>query len=451
VAVDLAGLRARAHRYFERDLWRRPKTADEPTARRLGRAALQVGVIVVQGIERDKLMLRASALTYFAMLSVIPMLAVVSGLVGAFGASEDVARVVVDRIAVGYPDAAETILDMVRKVNFRSLGAYGGVSLFVFTVIALGSVESAFNAIWGIERVRSPVRRFTDYLAVLVIAPLLFTVAVSVATGLRSETLVARLLVHPGLAHAYELGLRQAPVLLIWLGFAFLYWFLPNTVVRIPPALIAGAMAAISFTIMQLLYIRLNVGVARANAVFGSFAALPLLLGWIYLSWVVVLLGCEIAFAVQNLATFRVARQGEEPRPAAREAFGVAIALRVARCFRSGEPVTAARVAGELDVPVRTVRAILTELETAGIVACRGVDASDQYQLGRAAERIEVAEVLEALRGRSGLPGAPHGPDGPVRALVGDVEKGVAGALRSRTLADLLVEEGAVDPPKASP
>ncbi len=194
--------------------------------------------MVAQGIERDQILLRATALTYFAMLSLIPILALAIGLVGAFGVSEDLARVVVDRVAAGSPDAGQYILDLVRRVNFRSFGAVGGASLFVTTVLGIGNVEKAFNTIWGIERQRSLMRRFADYLAVLVVAPLLFTAAVSLATSLRSETILQQVLAHPALAQAYELGLRQTPTLLLLLGFAFLYWFLPNTNVRALPALL---------------------------------------------------------------------------------------------------------------------------------------------------------------------------------------------------------------------
>lgn len=449
MAVDVGGLRRRVHRYFERDLWQRRGHGDGALAP-LARAALQVGVIVVQGVERDQLLLRASALTYFSMLSLIPVLALAIGLVGAFGASEGLARAVVGRVAAGSPQAGDYILDLVRKVNFGSFGAVGGAALFVTTVLGISSVERAFNAIWGIERERAPVRRFADYLAVLVVAPLLFTAAVSLATTLRSETILARLLAFPALARAFELGLGQMPTLLLWLGFSFLYWFLPNTSVRVVPALLGGVVAAVSFAIAQAGYIGFNVGVARANALFGSFAALPLLLVWVYVSWVVVLVGCEVAFAAQNLATFRQARAGEEPRPAAREALGVAVAARVARSFRAGEGTTAEQVAGELDVPVRTVRAIFKDLEAGGIVSPRGGSEVDAVQLGRAAEEVAVADVLEALRGRSGLPGPEHRADAGVRALVGEIERSVAHALRDRTLADL-VGDGAVDPREPDP
>lgn len=445
MAVDVGALRERVSRYFERDIWQRhPSGAGRFMA--LGRSALQVLVVAAQGIERDQILLRATALTYFAMLSLVPILALAIGMVGAFGVSEDLARVVVERVAAGSPQAGQYILDLVNNVNFRSFGAVGGVSLFVTTVLAIGNVETAFNKIWGIERQRSLMRRFADYLAVLVVAPLLFTAAVSLATSLRSETILAQVLSHPFLAQAYELGLRQTPTVLLLLGFAFLYWFLPNTSVRPLPALLGGLVAALLFTLAQALYIGLNVGVARTNAIFGSFAALPLLLVWLYVSWIVVLLGCEVAFAVQNLHSFRLARVGEEPRPAAREAIGIAVAAHVARAFRDGGGITDEALAGQLDVPVRTVRAILLDLEGGGIVSLRGAEGCD-YQLGRAADSIAIAQVLEALRGRS-TPAGKHHPagDGPVRAVVEEVEHGVAKALGARTLADLAAELPATQP-----
>jgi membrane protein len=244
-------------------------------------------------------------------------------------------------------------------------------------------------------------------------------------------------LAHPALAQAHQLGLRQTPTVLLLLGFAFLYWFLPNTRVRIGPALLGGLVAAVLFGLAQALYIGFNVGVARSSAIFGSFAALPLLLVWLYVSWIVVLLGCEVAFAAQNLHSFRHARVGEEPRPAAREAIGISVATRVARAFRAGGGITDETLAGELDVPVRTVRAILGDLEAGGIVSVRGADGRNAYQLGRAAESISVVQVYEALRGQSPPPGHEALPDRSVHALVADVERGVASALGDRTLADL--------------
>lgn len=432
----LATQRREVEAFLQHGLWRR----EEPdgAAARWGRQALQVAVIVTQGAARNHTLLRASALTYFTMLSLIPLLALAIGLVNAFGAGDQVMQIVARQIGAVSPEAGDRILELVRRVDFGSLGAVGGASLFLTTVLALSNVEKALNFIWGVERQRPLARRVPDYLAVLVVAPLLLTVAISLATSLRSETVVTGLLRSPALAPLYELGLQQAPTLLFWGAFAFLYWFLPNTTVRPLPALAGGALAALLFALLQDAYVGFQIGAARANALFGSFAALPILLVWIYFSWAIVLLGAELAFAIQNRGNFRQAREGEEPAPAEREAIGLSLATRMARCFRAGEGGrTAEELADALDIPVRTVRALLRAFEEAGLVAPRGDPKLDGYQLGRAAESISVGALLCALRGseeaaRHRIAGNPA-----LQTLFDDLDAAAGPIFRERTLADL--------------
>lgn len=434
--------------FFAQKLWR--SATGESLAVRLGRQAVQVTVIVVQGLARNHTMLRASALTYFTMLSLIPLLALAIGLVNAFGAGDQMIQMVAQQIGAVSPEAGERILELVRSVDFRSLGAVGGATLFVTTVLALSSVEAALNFIWGVERQRPLARRFPDYLAVLVVAPLMLTVSVSLAASLHSEAFVTRLQAIPGLALFFDLGLRQAPVLLLWGAFTFLYWFLPNTTVRAVPALAGGGLAAVLFAVLQLAYVEFQVGAARANALFGSFAALPILLVWIYLSWAIVLLGAELAFAIQNRASFRQAREGEEPAPAEREAIGLVVATRVARGFRAGEGgCTAEELADALDVPVRTVRAVLRALEEAGLVTPRGDPKLDGFQLGRAAENITAGDILAALRGPEEAAHRRFAGDPNLEALSRDLESELRPILHGRTLADLAGPPDAahVDPP----
>lgn len=442
--IALEEQRLRLQHYLDHELW---QAAGGGRLARLGRFLLQIGVIVSQGVARNQTMLRASALTYFTMLSLIPLLALAIGLVEAFGSGDTLVLLVARQIGAVSPEAGERILEMVRRVDFRSLGAVGAATLFVTTVLALSNVEKALNHIWGVARQRPLVRRFPDYLAVLVVAPILLTVAVSLTTSLRSDAFVARLLESRFFAWLYDTGLHQASTLLFWGAFSFLYWFLPNTTVRPVPALAGGLLAALLFAAVQTGYVAFQVGVARSNALFGSFAALPVLLVWIFLSWVIVLLGAELAFAVQNFASFRQAREGEEPSPAEREAVGLALAASMARAFREGGGgMTAEGLAERLDVPVRTVRALLGDLERAGLVAPRGDDKLDGYQLGRAAERIPVAEVLQALRGPADAALRRIASDAPLCALYAEVDLRVGPLLRERTLADLMeagVERGA--------
>ena len=435
-SAESPSLWERALHFLNRDLW-----SPEQTARRSfawARNALQLLVLVTQEFIRHQLLLRASALTYYSMLSLIPLLAIVLSLVGALGVREDLARVLVDYLAAGSPEAGPRILAMVEKLDFAGLGTLGAAILFLTTVLGISSIERSLNTIWGVSRERPWERRIPDYLAVLILAPLMLGVALSLGTTLQSQAIVQWLLQVPGFERLFDLGLRQAPLVFLSLGFGFIYWFLPNTKVRILPALLAGVLAAILFTIAQRVYVGFYVGVGRANWMFGGFAFLPLLLVWIYISWVIMLIGAEVAFALQNLALVREARRGEDPGPAAREALGLAIAAQVARAFRDGNRAEDSEgLAEALRIPIRSVREILAKLQHAGIVA-PSAEEPDTYQLGRAAESVRVSDVLGALRGPRDAPTPLSELDPAVGRVIEELDHSSEQALAERTLADLL-------------
>jgi membrane protein len=435
VSAETPDLQQRLQDFFSRDLWTPEETARRGLA--WARRALQFVVVVVQGCVTNLILLRASALTYYSILALIPLLAIALSLVKALGVSENLAQIIIDRVAAGSPEAGERILGMVQQVDFAGLGTVGAGILVLTSILGISSIENALNTIWGVKRERSWDRRVPDYLAVLIVAPLLLGVALSLGTTLQSQALVGKLLEFPGFETLYSTGLKQAPLAFLWAGFTFLYWFLPNTHVRVFSALIGGLVGAVLFTFAQQIYVGFNVGAQRYNTLFGGLAFLPLLLVWIYLSWVIVLLGAEFAFAHQNLGRVRRARRGEEPGPAAREMFGVAIAARLARAFRDGEGgMDSDALADSLNVPVRTVRSILADLERAGIVAPRG-DARESFQLGRESEHIPIASVLEALRGTRVTSQELSRAGAAVVEVMADVDRQSTQALAGRTLAEL--------------
>jgi membrane protein len=402
---------SRVRRFFADDLW-----SPAPRRSRLEgwlRGALQLVVMLGEGIVRDRMLLRATALAYVTALSLVPALALAVGVIAALGVSEDVARLAVDRITAGSPEAADWVLRLVSGVNLRSLGTLGAATLFATTVLTLGNVEQALNDIWGVRQQRDWTRRFADYLTVLVVAPLFLGVALSLRTTLESQMLVRQILEYPVLARLYDLGLGLAPTLLTFIGFSFLYWFLPNTEVRPLSALLGGLVAAVLFDAAQSLYLGFNVGVARYGAIFGTFAILPLFLVWIYVSWVIVLLGAEVAFAHQHLARYRREVRTAPYGAADRERMGLAVALAVAKGFEEGRAPNPEELSNELDLPVRAVRDVLADLTGGGIVACRQ---GELYQLGRPAPRITVAEVRAALRGPRTERG--RGPEAALAARV---------------------------------
>jgi membrane protein len=434
--------RQRALQFIQSDLWNAEAMAQLGMRRVQG--LLQFCAVVVESVLRDMIPLRASALTYYSVLAVVPLLAFALSIMQAVGVNRAFVPQLVEQLTRVSPEAGQWILSTVERVNFAQLGTIGAALLFLTTLLGLVSIERTFNQIWGVTRARSLDRRITDYLAVLVIAPLLLGAALSLTTTLQSQTLVRGLLEQPWFALLYRTGLHWAPVAFLGLGFAFLYWFVPNTRVRVSGALLGGMVAAVLFTGLQHLYVRFNVGVTSNNALYGGLAALPLFLAWVYVSWVIVLLGAEIAAALENVAKLRRARRGAEPGPAAREALGLAIAVRLARGFDSGAaPISAEQLSEDLRLSIRSAREILGDLERAGVAArAAAEDREDAFPLGRAADRIAVQDLLHALRGSRGgaLPADPSGS--ALSRTLAEIDRRAAEAVADLTLEDLAREHG---------
>ena len=433
---------ARIRDFLSHKLWEiEPEERSRLSALRL----LQFSIMLGEGFVRDQLLLRASALTYFTVLSVVPLLAVAVAIASAVGVgSETFVDWVVGTLAAGAPGAGEQIRSFVGGVDFASIGTLGAGILFLTTVLAISSIESTLNDIWGVANGRSWLRRFSDYLAVLIVAPVLTGVALSLATTLRTRWASTWLFEVAALRWLDELGGVLVPVFLLSLTFTFLYWFLPNTRVNQVSAAIGGVVAGIAVTIVQTVYIEFSVGLARAELFFGGFALVPLLFAWMYVFWAVVLFGAEVAFAHQNFALYRQEVRGDPAGPAEREAIALRIALEVGRCFRQVDtPPVAESLADELQVPVRTVRAVTTKLMTAGILSTRVDGERDEaFQLGRPADTIGVTDILGALRGGREAPRGERAGAGVVEALLGELELAAFKAAGDRTLADLLQELG---------
>jgi len=437
----------RIRRFLREELW-----SDEPTSRWIvGRAIrlLQFAIMTGEGFVRDRLLLHASALTYFTLISLIPVLAIVVSIAAAVGLNSDFLTGLVEKLAAGAPGLQESIISQIRAANFKALGGIGAAVVFVLTVLGLSNVEGAFNSIWGVKKHRSWGRRFPDYLAMIVVVPLM-AAGLSLATGLQSDWLVQRLLDYQFFSVVYQSGLRLLPWLTLAVSFALMFWFLPNTSVRFSSAALGGAVSALLVLVAQDFYISYSVGVARAHALFGAFAQLPLLLAWIYVFWAIVLFGAELAFAHQNLASYRQELRGSAAVPAEREAIALRAALLIARAFdAAATPESADGLAEHLGAPIRVVREILGRLESAGILSHRGDSAAEEtFQLGRPSSRIRVTDILIALRGQR-EPGGDDPEFVVVDRLLGDLDAAVANARGAQTLADLLAQIPSLDPPAA--
>jgi membrane protein len=238
------------------------------------------------------------------------------------------------------------------------------------------------------------------------------------------------------------MGLRHAPELFLLIAFSFIYWFFPNTRVNAGSALLGGALAAVLFSIAQQGFVGLSIGAARYSALYGGFAAMPLLFSWLYVCWAIILLGAEFSFAHQNQDHYRLEVQSGSLNAAEIETLGLHLAVEVARGFRDNTPVPSAEdLARGVGASVRAVREVLDQMEASGILSLCTVDGEDEgYRLGRPAERIQISALLAAIRGSRGETDdvllTPV--NRVVRQMIGDLDRATESYAASHTVADIL-------------
>ncbi len=389
----------RARRFFVEDLWRvdfHPKTWMASLL-----AGLQLAALIARGFVDDKLLLRASALTYITSLAIIPVLVVLLSVIDWLGLSSNLVEMGANQFLAGSPDAVERIMKLVDGANIGAFGSVGGAIFLATTILSLRHVEETFNEIWGAAHSRSWMRRYTNYLAVLVTGPLVLGLLVSLSPDLGADAVKADLHDVPMVDALADVLTGVGPLIFLFISFTLAYFLLPNTPVRLLSASIGGFIAAGLFSVAQYGYVTFSIGAARYDSLFGGFAIVPLLLVWIYVSWSVVLLGAEIAYAHQNLARYRREARDAAMEPAEREAVALRLVVEVARTFRQAEPPQSAQaLAVRLGSSLRVVTELLSRYEADGIVTVCGRDGDETYQLGRPAERVTVGQVLSAIRGR---------------------------------------------------
>jgi membrane protein len=340
----------------------------------------------ILGFNRNNDLLWASALTYTSSLSLIPILALALSALKGLGGIDRIRPLIEHTLAVNSPEITEEILNLVGNLSGRALGEVGGAVLLVTVVLTLGTIEQAFNTIFNAERGRTWLRKFSDYLSVTFTVPLLLGAAMPVRA-----TLLAELPQVPGAAWLVS-------SLMVWAGFMFLYVFFPNTRVRWKSALIGSFVASIMLQVGQWGYIRFQVGAGRYQAVYGAIAAIPILLTWIYIAWVIVLYGAELTAAAQRVEPVR-AVDYRSP--------GFVRTAALVTAFRTGQRMmnreaplcTLHGLALELGAPESALAPVIARLKSGGIIV-EGADSpseSHELFLARDSNAITIAEVVRCL------------------------------------------------------
>jgi membrane protein len=353
---------------------------------------------VIQDFLDDRCLLWASALSFTTILSLVPFLALAFAVLKGLGVHNTLEPFILGRLAAGSQEVADRIITYIDNTKMGSVGAIGLVALIVTVISLLGNIEEAFNEIWGVRETRTFGRKFSDYLSVVVTAPILFLAATSVSTTLQSQSLVSWLL-ETRYVGGFVLSLfKLVPYLSIWAALIFLYLFIPNTKVRFRSAIIGGMLAGVIWQIAQWGYIHFQVGVSQYNAIYGTLSALPVLMVWIYTSWVIILFGVEIVNAHQNRETFLNENHHPSLNYAGREIVSLVLLIAAAKSYYQGKtPWTCGRFAAETGVPVRAAKELLDQLvEQKYLAATEGGDPA--YVPVRAPEHMYISEILEDMK-----------------------------------------------------
>jgi membrane protein len=283
-----------------------------------------------------------------------------------------------------------------------AIAGVGIVVLFWAVVKVLGNIETSFNDIWGVKTARTMGRKLADYLSVMMICPVLIITAssVTVLVTTRVAVMVEQLSFLGYLADVIILFLKILPYGVIWLVFTFMYVFMPNTKVAFKSALWGGILAGTIYQLVQLAYISFQIGVTKYGAIYGSFAALPLFLVWLQLSWLIVLFGAEVSFAHQNVTTYEFEEDCLRVNHFFKRITALMITYLCVKKFLNLEtPLTAAEIAHELEVPIRLVRSVLFELTEARVLSEAYSDNREDvaYQPGCDINSLTVASVIDRL------------------------------------------------------
>jgi membrane protein len=402
-------------------------------------AFLQAGYQVGAAFAAHQGSLRAAALTYTTMLSLVPLLAIAFSVLKGFGVQNAV-EPLLQQVAGDSEETISRIISYVNNTNVKSIGAVGLLMLVVTVISLLGSIEEAFNATWGVQETRTLQRRFSDYLSVVVVGPILLLAATSMNTSLQSQWLVRWLIENTYLGETLLLLFRMVPYLFIWVAMTFLYIFIPNTRVHPRSAILGGVLAGTAWQIAQWGYFHFQVGMANYNAIYGTLAALPIFLVWVYTSWLIVLLGLEVVYAHQNRAVRPVQIEPVVKSAAVRDVLALSTLLLVCRHFRTDAPPGSQQLADELGIQLGETEELLETLRELHFLV-RVSDDGQGWLPAREPSVMTLHEVLIALRGE--LPTAEEfaAPCVPAVDLLAREWGMVSESLKGVTIHDMLVNE----------
>ena len=401
---------------------------------------IRVGHLLFRGYMDDDLTIHASSLTFVTLTSLVPILAVGFALIKGFGMGQfDAERLAEFAWFTEMPDQwqqfVHTILGIVNTTNFAALG-WIGLAFFVLTaVLLLANVEKSYNRVWGVDKNRSLLRQIANYTSVLVLMPLLIGLVGALKARIAFNQQILGVDANAWVQNVAAFGI-------MWLAIGFLYVFVPNTRVRLRPAVFSSLLTAVIFLGWIRMFTVLQVGVTNYNKIYGAFAAVPVFMLWLYVTWVILLLGAEFTFALQNSDTYRLESAADTASMRARILVALMILRQAGRAMDGGKGFfDVAEFARQTKAPIRLINTVVAMLARRGYltqVASR--DAS--YVLIRTPDSIRLHELVNKLMREGGSHAeleASLTVDTPLKETLAKIEQGAQQRFGYLTFADLEV------------
>ena len=382
-----------------------PNLDEAPTYRFFLIRQIRIIILASRGFIEEKVNMRASALTFYSLLSVVPIVAMAFGVAKGFGYESKMEQLIIDNFK-GQEEVMNWIISLSKSVLINVEGgllAGIGLIVLVWSVMqVLTNIENSFNAIWQINTSRPFLRKMSDYLAMMLIAPFLIIISSSIMVYIstRVQEVNESFEVINVISPFIDKLISFLPYVLVWLLFTIVYIVMPNTKVQFKYALIAGILAGTMFQITQWAYIHFQVGVSRYSALYGTFAAFPLFLAWLQISWLIVLLGAEISFAYQNVEKYEFESESLNLSTHHKRLLSIFVVYTIVKNFEaSTEPLTSSQLSKKLGIPLRLVRNITYSLVEARLLTetVTGSPRENGYQPALDISRIDMKYVMDKL------------------------------------------------------
>ena len=413
--------------------------------------AMRMLVVLARQLLGGQLNLRAMSLVYTTLLSVVPLLAVSFSVLKGFGVHNQLEPVLLNFLAplgAKGTEVANNIIGFVENVKVGVLGSLGLVFLLYTVVSLVQKVESSFNYVWQVERLRALAQRFSSYLTVIMVGPVLMFTALGVTATVMNTSLVQHLISVKPVGEIIVLGSRLIPYLLVIAAFTFIYMSIPNTRVKLFPAVVGGVVGGVLWQTSGWAFATFVTSSTKYAAIYSGFAILILLLIWLYLSWMILLLGAQVAFYVQHPRYLTREPVRFDLSNRLRERLALQLMFMVAdHHLNSRQPWTLDAFARHLGLPMQPVNQVLQLMMDAGFVAETNEE-PPAYLPRRDIETITIADLLDVVRGAGEsrlltVKSLPH--QDQVEDTMQSVQRAVQQELGVRTLKDLVLQESKID------